>query len=95
MSEFDVSTEYKLQVLNQRLEQLNVEGWHNEEARLIAVATGNAEEQARVENNIQNKRSEDLEGVMGSAPISLRERITGSEESLRNFPNDGNHRAHK
>ena len=52
MSDFDVSNEYKLQTLNQRLEQLNVEGWHNEEARLIAVATGNAEEQARLENNI-------------------------------------------
>ena len=53
MSEFDVSTEYKLQVLNQRLEQLNVEGWHNEEAKVIAVATGNDEETARLENNIQ------------------------------------------
>ena len=53
MSEFDVSNEYKLQALNQRLEQLNVEGWHNEEAKIIAVATGNAEEVARLDNNIE------------------------------------------
>ena len=53
MSEFDVSNEYKLQALNQRLEQLNVEGWHNEEAKVIAVATGNSEEVARLDNNIE------------------------------------------
>lgn len=53
MSDFEVSNDYKLQTLNQRLEQLNVEGWHNEEAKVIAVATGNAEETARLENNIQ------------------------------------------
>ena len=52
MSDFEVSNEYKLEVLNKRLEALNVEGWHNEEARLIAQATGNDEEVARLTNNI-------------------------------------------
>ena len=52
MSDFEVSNEYKLEVLNKRLEALNVEGWHNEEARLIAQATGNDEEAARLTNNI-------------------------------------------
>ena len=53
MSEFDVSNEYKLQALNQRLEQLNVEGWHNEEAKIIATVSGNSEEVARLDNNIE------------------------------------------
>lgn len=52
MSDFEVSNDYKLQVLNQRLEQLNIEGWHNEEARLIAQATNNSEEAARLTENI-------------------------------------------
>jgi hypothetical protein len=52
MSDFEVSNEYKLEVLNKRLEALNVEGWHNEEAKLIAQATGNDEEVARLTNNI-------------------------------------------
>jgi len=53
MSEFDVSTEYKLQTLQQRLEQLNVEGWHNEEAKTVANALGNSEEVERLTANIE------------------------------------------
>jgi hypothetical protein len=52
MSEFDVSTEYKLQTLQQRLEGLNVEGWHNEEAKTVATALGNTEEVERLTANI-------------------------------------------
>jgi len=33
MSEFEVPTEYKVTTLQQRLEALNVEGWHNETAQ--------------------------------------------------------------
>jgi len=53
MSEFDVSNEYKLQTLNSRLEQLNVEGWHNEEAKTVANALGNTEEVERLTANIE------------------------------------------
>lgn len=53
MSDFEVSNEYKLEVLNKRLEQLNIEGWHNEEARLIAQATLNTEEVTRLTDNIE------------------------------------------
>jgi len=53
MSEFDVSNEYKLQTLNSRLEQLNVEGWHNEEAKTVATALGNIEEVERLTANIE------------------------------------------
>jgi hypothetical protein len=53
MSEFDVSREYKLQTLQQRLEALNVEGWHNEEAKTIANALGNSEEVERLTANIE------------------------------------------
>jgi hypothetical protein len=53
MSDFQVSTEYKLQTLNTRLEQLNVEGWHNEEAKTVAEAIGNTEEVTRLTDNIQ------------------------------------------
>ena len=53
MSDFEVSNEYKLEVLNKRLEQLNIEGWHNEEARLIAQATLNTEEVTRLNDNIE------------------------------------------
>jgi len=53
MSEFEVSTEYKLQTLQQRLEQLNVEGWHNEEAKTVANALGNTEEVSRLTANIE------------------------------------------
>ena len=53
MSEFEVSTEYKLQTLQQRLEQLNVEGWHNEEAKTVANALGNSEEVERLTANIE------------------------------------------
>jgi hypothetical protein len=53
MSEFDVSNEYKLQTLNSRLEQLNVEGWHNEEAKTVATALGNSEEVERLTSNIE------------------------------------------
>jgi hypothetical protein len=52
MSDFDVSTEYKLQTLQQRLEALNVEGWHNEEAKTLATALGNSEEADRLTANI-------------------------------------------
>ena len=53
MSDFDVSIEYKLQTLQQRLEALNVEGWHNEEAKTIANAIGNTEEVERLTANIE------------------------------------------
>ena len=53
MSDFDVSNEYKLQTLNTRLEQLNVEGWHNEEAKTVANAIGNTEEVERLTANIE------------------------------------------
>ena len=49
---FNVSNEYKLQTLNSRLEQLNVEGWHNEEAKTVATALGNIEETDRLTANI-------------------------------------------
>jgi hypothetical protein len=52
MSDFDVSNEYKLQTLNSRLEALNVEGWHNEEAKTVATALGNSEEVDRLTANI-------------------------------------------
>ena len=52
MSDFDVSNEYKLQTLQSRLEQLNVEGWHNEEAKTVATALGNTEETDRLTANI-------------------------------------------
>ena len=53
MSDFAVSNEYKLQTLQQRLEALNVEGWHNEEARTVANALGNSEEVERLTANIE------------------------------------------
>lgn len=53
MSDFDVSNEYKLSTLQQRLEQLNVEGWHNEEAKTVANAIGNTEEVERLTANIE------------------------------------------
>jgi len=53
MSEFDVSNEYKLQTLNSRLEALNVEGWHNEEAKTVATALSNIEEVERLTANIE------------------------------------------
>jgi hypothetical protein len=53
MSDFDVSKEYKLQTLNTRLEQLNVEGWHNEEAKTVATALGNTDEITRLTSNIE------------------------------------------
>ena len=67
MSDFEVSNEYKLQVLNQRLEQLNVEGWHNEEARLIAQATLNTEEVTRLTGNIE---------IIKNAITAVKEQIT-------------------
>jgi len=53
MSEFEVPTEYKLTTLQQRLEALNVEGWHNEEAKLVAISIGNNEEVERLTANIE------------------------------------------
>jgi hypothetical protein len=52
MSDFEVSTEYKLSALQSRLEALNVEGWHNEEAKTLATALGNSEETDRLTANI-------------------------------------------
>lgn len=52
MSDFDVSNEYKLQTLQSRLEALNVEGWHNEEAKTVATALGNTDETDRLTANI-------------------------------------------
>lgn len=67
MSDFDVSNEYKLQTLNSRLEQLNVEGWHNEEARTVATALGNTEEVERLTANIE---------IIKSAIIAVQQQIT-------------------
>ena len=53
MSDFEVPVEYKLNTLNQRLEALNVEGWHNEEAKLVAQSIGNTEEVERLTANIE------------------------------------------
>jgi hypothetical protein len=53
MSEFEVPTEYKVTTLQQRLEALNVEGWHNEEAKLIALSIGNTDEVERLTANIE------------------------------------------
>lgn len=53
MSDFEVPVEYKLNTLNQRLESLNVEGWHNEEAKLVALSIGNLDEAERLTNNIE------------------------------------------
>ncbi len=53
MSEFEVPTEYKLTTLQQRLEALTVEGWHNEEAKLVAVSIGNTDEVERLTANIE------------------------------------------
>jgi len=53
MSEFEVPVEYKLNTLNQRLEALNVEGWHNEEAKLVAQSIGNTDEVERLTANIE------------------------------------------
>jgi hypothetical protein len=53
MSEFEVPTEYKLTTLQQRLEALNVEGWHNEEAKLVALSIGNTDEAERLTANIE------------------------------------------
>jgi hypothetical protein len=66
MSEFDVSNEYKLQTLNSRLEQLNVEGWHNEEAKTVAVALNNLEEVDRLTSNIE---------IIKSAIVAVKEQI--------------------
>lgn len=52
MSDFEVSNEYKLATLQSRLEALNVEGWHNEEAKTVATALGNTEETDRLTANI-------------------------------------------
>ena len=53
MSDFEVSNEYKLESLNKRLEALNIEGWHNEEAKVLAEATNNVEEVERLSANIE------------------------------------------
>ena len=53
MSDFEVPTEYKLTTLQQRLEALNVEGWHNEEAKLVAISIGNTDEVERLTANIE------------------------------------------
>ena len=66
MSDFEVSNEYKLQTLNTRLEQLNVEGWHNEEAKTVAVALNNLEEVDRLTANIE---------IIKSAIVAVKEQI--------------------
>ena len=66
MSDFDVSNEYKLQTLTQRLEQLNVEGWHNEEAKTVAVAINNLEEVDRLTANIE---------IIKTAIVAVKEQI--------------------
>ena len=66
MSDFEVSNEYKLQTLNTRLEQLNVEGWHNEEAKIVAVAMNNLEEVDRLTSNIE---------IIKTAIVAVKEQI--------------------
>ena len=66
MSDFEVSNEYKLQTLNTRLEQLNVEGWHNEEAKTVAVALNNLEEVDRLTSNIE---------IIKTAIVAVKEQI--------------------
>ena len=66
MSDFEVSNEYKLQTLNTRLEQLNVEGWHNEEAKIVAVALNNLEEVDRLTANIE---------IIKTAIVAVKEQI--------------------
>lgn len=66
MSEFEVPTEYKLTTLQQRLEALNVEGWHNEEAKLVAISIGNTDEVARLTNNID---------IIKNAIVTVKEQI--------------------
>ena len=67
MSDFDVPYDYKLQTLNSRLEALNVEGWHNEEARTVATALGNLEEVERLTANIE---------IIKSAIIAVQQQVT-------------------
>ena len=67
MSDFEVSNEYKLQTLNTRLEQLNVEGWHNEEAKTVATALDNLEEVERLTANIE---------IIKSAIVAVKSQIT-------------------
>jgi hypothetical protein len=71
MSDFDVSKEYKLQTLNTRLEQLNVEGWHNEEAKTVNIALENVDEVQRLTANIQ---------IIKQAIVSVQEQITALNE---------------
>ena len=66
MSDFEVSNDYKLQTLNTRLEQLNVEGWHNEEAKTVAVAMNNLEEVDRLTSNIE---------IIKTAIVAVKEQI--------------------
>lgn len=66
MSDFEVSNEYKLQTLQSRLEALNVEGWHNEEAKIVAVALNNLEEVDRLTANIE---------IIKTAIVAVKEQI--------------------
>ena len=66
MSDFEVSNEYKLQTLQSRLEALNVEGWHNEEAKTVAVALNNLEEVDRLTANIE---------IIKTAIVAVKEQI--------------------
>lgn len=66
MSDFEVPNDYKLQTLNTRLEQLNVEGWHNEEAKTVAVAINNLEEVDRLTANIE---------IIKTAIVAVKEQI--------------------
>jgi hypothetical protein len=67
MSDFDVPNDYKLSTLQSRLEALNVEGWHNEEARTVATALGNLEEVERLTANIE---------IIKSAIIAVQLQVT-------------------
>ena len=66
MSDFEVSNEYKLSTLQSRLEALNVEGWHNEEAKTVAVALNNLEEVDRLTSNIE---------IIKTAIVAVKEQI--------------------
>ena len=66
MSDIEVSNEYKLSTLQSRLEALNVEGWHNEEAKTVAVALNNLEEVDRLTANIE---------IIKTAIVAVKEQI--------------------
>ena len=52
MSNFNISTEAKVQMLTDRIQQLNIEGYQHELNRLTAEAIGNTEAVQQADNAI-------------------------------------------